>query len=164
MRLRDDDASTYGAHNRTTALLDRETGPDLTWQWILTLAVVVWANFLVGLFLPTTKVPQWDNPGFQKNVFAPSVDIVVLVGYCSGTRKGPRCHPEPLCRHCHWHWHCRGPTHPRSPGSFLGASASVFLCNPTSLTRSTLSGTRGLGASGSDRGLSCDDPLSCYLE
>ena len=22
-----------GAHNRTGALLDRETGPDLTWQW-----------------------------------------------------------------------------------------------------------------------------------
>ena len=33
--------STYGAHNlnRTAALLDRETGPDLTWQW--TLAVVM---------------------------------------------------------------------------------------------------------------------------
>ena len=34
-------ASTYGAHNRTAALLDRETGPDSTWQW--TLAVVVCA-------------------------------------------------------------------------------------------------------------------------
>ena len=36
-------ADTYGAHNRTAAaaLLDRETGPDLTWQW--TLAVVVCA-------------------------------------------------------------------------------------------------------------------------
>ena len=32
-------ASRYGAHNRTGALLDRETGPDLTRQW--TLAVVV---------------------------------------------------------------------------------------------------------------------------
>ena len=37
MRVR---ASAYGAHNRTAALLDRETEPDLTWQW--TLAVVVW--------------------------------------------------------------------------------------------------------------------------
>ena len=34
-------ASTYGSHNRTGALLGRETGPDLTWQW--TLAVVVCA-------------------------------------------------------------------------------------------------------------------------
>ena len=37
-------ASRYGAHNRTRvtgALLDRETGPDLSWQW--TLAVVVCA-------------------------------------------------------------------------------------------------------------------------
>ena len=25
-------ASTYGARKRTAALLDRETGPDLTWQ------------------------------------------------------------------------------------------------------------------------------------
>jgi hypothetical protein len=33
--------STSGAHNRTAALLDRETGPDLTWQW--TLAVLVCA-------------------------------------------------------------------------------------------------------------------------
>ena len=34
-------AIRYGAHNRTLAgaLLDRETGPDLTWQW--TLAVVM---------------------------------------------------------------------------------------------------------------------------
>ncbi len=32
-------ASTYGAHNRTAVLLlvDRETGPDLTWQWTLPL-------------------------------------------------------------------------------------------------------------------------------
>ena len=30
-------ASTYGAHNRTAALLDRETGPDLTWPWTLEL-------------------------------------------------------------------------------------------------------------------------------
>ncbi len=28
-------ASTCGAHNRTAALLDRETGPDLIWQWTL---------------------------------------------------------------------------------------------------------------------------------
>ncbi len=28
-------ASRYGAHNRTGALLDRETGVDLTWQWTL---------------------------------------------------------------------------------------------------------------------------------
>jgi hypothetical protein len=36
-------AGAYGAHNRTAAaaLLDRETGPDLTRQW--TLAVVVCA-------------------------------------------------------------------------------------------------------------------------
>ena len=40
-------ASTHGAHNRTAALLDRETGPDLTWQW--TLAVVVCAA-LAGVF------------------------------------------------------------------------------------------------------------------
>ncbi len=42
-------ASTYGAPNRTAALLDRETGPraDLTWQW--TLAVVVCAA-LAGVF------------------------------------------------------------------------------------------------------------------
>ncbi len=34
-------ASTYGSHHRTAAplLVDRETGPDRTWQW--TLAVVV---------------------------------------------------------------------------------------------------------------------------
>ncbi len=43
-------ASRYGAHNRTGvtgALLDRETGPDLSWQW--TLAVVVCAA-LSGIF------------------------------------------------------------------------------------------------------------------
>ena len=43
-------ASTYGAHNRTgedQGLLDRETGPDLAWQW--TLAVVVCAA-LAGVF------------------------------------------------------------------------------------------------------------------
>ena len=40
-------ASRYGAHNRTGALLDRETGPDLTWQW--TLVVVVCAA-LAGVF------------------------------------------------------------------------------------------------------------------
>ena len=34
-------ASTYGAHNRTAALLDRETGPDLTWPWTLEGKVVV---------------------------------------------------------------------------------------------------------------------------
>ena len=28
-------ASTYGSDNRTAAPLDRETGPDLTWQWTL---------------------------------------------------------------------------------------------------------------------------------
>ncbi len=32
-------ASTYGSHHRKAAPLDRETGPDRTWQW--TLAVVV---------------------------------------------------------------------------------------------------------------------------
>ncbi len=42
-------ASTYGAHNRTAALLDGETGPDLTWQW--TLAVVVCAA-LAGVCKP----------------------------------------------------------------------------------------------------------------
>jgi hypothetical protein len=40
-------ASTYGAHKRTTALLDRETGPELTWEW--TLAFVVCAA-LAGVF------------------------------------------------------------------------------------------------------------------
>ena len=40
-------ASAYGAHDRTAALLDRETGPDLTWQW--TLAVLVCAA-LAGVF------------------------------------------------------------------------------------------------------------------
>ena len=35
------------AYNRTAALLDRETGPDLTWQW--TLAVLVCAA-LAGVF------------------------------------------------------------------------------------------------------------------
>ena len=40
-------ASTYGSDNRTAAPLDRETGPDLTWQW--TLAVVVCAA-LAGVF------------------------------------------------------------------------------------------------------------------
>ncbi len=39
-------ASGYCAHNRTGALLDRETGPDLTWQW--TLAVVVCAALAGG--------------------------------------------------------------------------------------------------------------------
>ena len=27
-------ASAYGAHDRTAALLGRETGPDLTWQFL----------------------------------------------------------------------------------------------------------------------------------
>ncbi len=42
-------ACAYGSHDRTGALLDRETGPDsgLTWQW--TLAVVVCAA-LAGVF------------------------------------------------------------------------------------------------------------------
>ena len=40
-------ASRYGAHNRTAALLDRETGPDLTWKW--TLAVGLCAA-LAGVF------------------------------------------------------------------------------------------------------------------
>ena len=40
-------ASTDGSQNRTAAPLDRETGPDLTWQW--TLAVVVCAA-LAGVF------------------------------------------------------------------------------------------------------------------
>ena len=40
-------ALTYGSHNRTAAPLDRETGPDLTWQW--TLAVVGCAA-LAGVF------------------------------------------------------------------------------------------------------------------
>ena len=35
------------AYNRTAALLDRETGPDLTWQW--TMAVLVCAA-LAGVF------------------------------------------------------------------------------------------------------------------
>ena len=43
MRVR---ASTYGVPNRKAALLDRETGPDLTWQW--TLAVVVCAALAGG--------------------------------------------------------------------------------------------------------------------
>ena len=38
---------TYGAHNRTAALFNREAGPDLTRQW--TLAVVVCAA-LAGVF------------------------------------------------------------------------------------------------------------------
>jgi hypothetical protein len=45
-------ASTYGAHNRTAALLDRETGPDLTWQW--TLVVVVCAA-LAGVCIKKRK-------------------------------------------------------------------------------------------------------------
>ena len=40
-------ASTHGSQNRTAAQLDRETRPDLTWQW--TLAVVVCAA-LAGVF------------------------------------------------------------------------------------------------------------------
>ncbi len=28
-------ARTYGSHNRTGVLLDRETGPDLTWQSVV---------------------------------------------------------------------------------------------------------------------------------
>ena len=49
-------ASTYGARNRTAALLDRETGPDsdLTWQW--TLAVVVCAALAGVLRNVSTKL------------------------------------------------------------------------------------------------------------
>jgi hypothetical protein len=67
-RLRDDDsdASTYGAHNRTTALLDRETGPDLTWQFVIDSGGRRVGQFLVqvgfALFLPTTKVGQSGFP------------------------------------------------------------------------------------------------------
>jgi hypothetical protein len=46
-------AGAYGAHNRTTALLDRETGPsserDLTWPWTLAVVRVVCAA-LAGVF------------------------------------------------------------------------------------------------------------------
>ena len=31
------------AYNRTAALLDRETGPELTWQWTTSMDVVVCA-------------------------------------------------------------------------------------------------------------------------
>ena len=37
------------AYNRTAALLDRETGPDLTWQWTTSMDVVVCAA-LAGVF------------------------------------------------------------------------------------------------------------------
>ncbi len=46
-------AVTYGAHNRTGALLDRETGSDSTWQW--TLAAVVCAA-LAGVSKKETKL------------------------------------------------------------------------------------------------------------
>ena len=39
--------ASASAYNRTGALSDRETGPDLTWQW--TLAVLVCAA-LAGVF------------------------------------------------------------------------------------------------------------------
>ena len=50
-------ASRYGAHNRTGALLDRETGPDVTWQW--TLAVVVCAA-LAGVFKKRKYVIEFN--------------------------------------------------------------------------------------------------------
>ena len=37
------------AYNRTAALLDRETGPDLTWQWTTSMEVLVCAA-LAGVF------------------------------------------------------------------------------------------------------------------
>ena len=37
------------AHNRTAALLDRETGPDLTRQWTTSMEVLVCAA-LAGVF------------------------------------------------------------------------------------------------------------------
>ena len=51
-------ASTYGAHNPTATPLDRETGPDLTWQW--TLAVVVCAA-LAGVFKKRKYVIEFNE-------------------------------------------------------------------------------------------------------
>ncbi len=43
-------ASTYGAHNRTAALLDRETGPNLTWKWTLAVVACAALGAAAGVF------------------------------------------------------------------------------------------------------------------
>ena len=42
------------AYNRTAALLDRETGPELTWQWTTSMEVLVCAA-LAGVFRKRRK-------------------------------------------------------------------------------------------------------------
>ncbi len=49
--------STCGSQNRTAAQLDRETRPDLTWQW--TLAVVVCAA-LAGVFKKRKYIVEFN--------------------------------------------------------------------------------------------------------
>ena len=44
------------AYNRTAALLDRETGPDLTWQWTTSMEVLVCAALAGVLKKRTARV------------------------------------------------------------------------------------------------------------
>ena len=56
------------AYNRTAALLDRETGPDLTWQWTTSMEVLVCAA-LAGVFKKLRNVSKELNSINSINIY-----------------------------------------------------------------------------------------------